>query len=202
MFSHDDIELVTEDFAPRLVAHLDHFDGVGVAGASKVTGPKWGHAGQRFIHGHILHAPPPNKSGALLMASGFQRPVCDGIRVLDGVFIAVRRHVWEIHRFDAERYDGFHLYDLDFTWRASGAGARIAVPLDLTLLHRSQGRYDARWHDYARRFAEQAGLDLTAAPQPGGLQTRLDTQEEVDLLRAAMLYLRYGAPTGVADSTR
>ena len=40
------------------------------------------------------------------------------------------------------------------------------------------------------------------APQPGGLQTRLDTQEEVDLVRAAMLYLRYGAPIGVADSPR
>ena len=42
VFSHDDMELVTEDFASRLVAHLDHFDGVGIAGASSVTGPTWG----------------------------------------------------------------------------------------------------------------------------------------------------------------
>ncbi len=128
------------------------------------------------------------------MAFGFQQPVCDGIRVLDGAFIAVRRHVWETQRFDDERYDGFHLYDLDFTWRASNAGARLAVPLDLTLLHRSSGRYDAAWRRYAQRFAEQSGLDPLAPPSPGGLQVRLDTPQQIDALRAALLHFRYGAP--------
>ena len=61
------------------------------------------------------------------MAAGFQDPVCErhpgaGWRVPRGA-----RHVWEAQRFDADTYDGFHLYDLDFTWRASGAGARLAV---------------------------------------------------------------------------
>ena len=194
VFSHDDIELVTTDFAARLVAHLERYDGVGVAGASRITGPRWGHAGQRHIHGHILHPPPPQRAGALLMGSGFQQPVCEGIRGLDGVFIAIRRHVWETHRFDADRYDGFHLYDLDFTWRASGAGARLAVPLDLTLFHHSAGRYGEAWHRYAARFVAQAGLDPLTPPRPGGLQTRLETLEQVDALRAAMLHFRYGAP--------
>ena len=196
VFSHDDIELVTTDFAARLVAHLERHDGVGVAGASCITGPDWGHAGQRCIHGHILHLPPQNRPGALLMASGFQHPVCERIRGLDGVFIAVRRDIWATHRFDADRYDGFHLYDLDFTWRASGAGARLAVPLDLTLLHRSTGRYDAAWRRYAARFVEQARLDPLAPPAPGGTQVRLDTLQQIDALRAALLHFRYGAPVG------
>ncbi|MEO8676157.1 MAG: tetratricopeptide repeat protein [Casimicrobiaceae bacterium] len=196
VFSHDDIELVTTDFAARLVAHLERHDGVGVAGASRITGPRWGHAGQRCIHGHILHVPPPNRAGALLMASGFQHPVCEGIQGLDGVFIAVQRHVWETHRFDADRYDGFHLYDLDFTWRASGAGARLAVALDLLLLHRSTGRYNAAWSRYAARFVAQAGLDPLAPPVAGGMQTRLETLEQIDSLRAALLHFRYGAPVG------
>ncbi len=194
IFSHDDIELVTPDFAPRLVGHLDRYDGVGVAGASQVTGPRWGHAGQQAIHGHILHAPRSNVRGVLLMVSGFQHPVSENIRVLDGVFIAVRRHVWEAQRFDADRYDGFHLYDLDFTWRASGAGARLAVPADLLLFHSSQGKYDAAWRRYARRFVAAAGLDPLAAPRPGGLQTRLETPDQVDTLRAAMVHFRYGTP--------
>ena len=196
VFSHDDIELVTADFAPRLVAHLDRHDGVGVTGASRITGADWGHAGQRHVHGHVLHLPPQDRAGALLMASGFQQPVCEGIRGLDGVFIAVRRHVWETHRFDAERYDGFHLYDLDFTWRASGAGARLVVPLDLTLLHRSTGRYDAAWRRYGARFVAQAGLDPMAPPLPGGLQARLDTPQQIEALRAALLHFRFGAPCG------
>jgi len=194
VFSHDDIELETRDFASRMLAHLDRYDGIGVAGASRVVGPRWGQAGQRFVHGHVLHVPPPGRAGVLLMAAGFQAPVCEDIRVLDGVFIAVRRHVWETQRFDADTYDGFHLYDLDFTWRASGAGARLAVPSDLLLLHRSTGRYDAAWRRYAREFVARTGLDPLAPTAPGGLQTRLETPEQVDALRAALLYFRFGAP--------
>jgi predicted O-linked N-acetylglucosamine transferase (SPINDLY family) len=194
VFSHDDIELETPDFAARMLAHLDRFDGIGIAGASKVVGPEWGQAGQRHVHGHVLHAPPADRRGVLLMAAGFQAPVREGIRVLDGVFLAVRRHVWEAHRFDADTYDGFHLYDLDFTWRASGAGARLAVPLDLLILHHSTGRYDAAWRRYARRFVARAGLDPLAPPISGGLQARLDTSTQVDELRAAMVHFRFGAP--------
>ena len=200
VFSHDDIGLVTPDFAARLVAHLEHYDGIGVAGASRLAGPRWGDAGQRAIHGHILHAPPPGKRGVLMMVSGFQHPVCERIRVLDGVFIAVRRHVWETHRFDAERYDGFHLYDLDFTRRASDAGAKLAVPADLLIYHASLGRYGDAWRRYARRFIEQAGLDPLSCSPPGGLQVRLETQEQIDLLRAALVHFRYGAP--VAEAAR
>ncbi len=128
------------------------------------------------------------------MVSGFQAPVSEGIRLLDGAFIAVHRHVWEATRFDADRYDGFHFYDLDFTWRASGAGARLAVPADLLLFHASQGRYGEAWRRYARRFVEATGLDPLAPPRPGGLQTRLETREQIDTLRAAMLHFRFGAP--------
>jgi hypothetical protein len=204
IFSHDDIGLVTPDFAARLAAHLERYDGVGVAGASQVTGPRWSDAGPGATHGHILHAPPPGRQGALLMAWGFQRPICEDLRLLDGAFIAVRRHVWESVRFDPDRYDGFHLYDMDFTLRASGTGARLAVPADLLLFHASQGRYGDAWRRYARRFAEAAGLDWTAPALPCGLQARLETREQVDLLRAALVHFRYGAPaaTRTRDAAR
>jgi predicted O-linked N-acetylglucosamine transferase (SPINDLY family) len=194
LFSHDDVELVTADFAARLLAHLERYDGVGVAGASQVAGPRWSDAGPRATHGHVLHAPPAGRRGALLMAWGFQQLVCEGIRLLDGAFIAVRRHVWESVRFDPDRYDGFHLYDLDFTWRASAAGARLAVPADLLVFHASQGRYGAAWRRYARRFAEAAGLDALAPAPPAGLQARIESRDQVDRLRAAMVHFRYGAP--------
>jgi hypothetical protein len=204
LFSHDDIELVTADFAARLVAHLERYDGVGVAGASQVAGPRWSDAAPHAAHGHILHAPPPGRTGVLLMAWGFQRPVCEDIELLDGAFIAVRRHVWESVRFDPDRYDGFHLYDLDFTWRASAAGMRLAVPADLLLFHASQGRYGEAWRRYARRFVEAAGLDWLAPAPPAGLQARLESREQVDLLRAALLHFRYGAPeaTRADDAAR
>jgi len=200
LFSHDDIELVTPDFAARLAAHLERYDGVGVAGASRVAAPRWSDAGPRATHGHILHPPPLGRSGVLLMAWGLQQPICEDIRLLDGAFIAVRRHVWEAVRFDPDRYDGFHLYDLDFTWRASTAGARLAVPADLLVFHASKGRYGEAWRRYARRFAEAAGLDWLAPAPPAGLQARVEVRDQVNLLRAAMVDFRYGAPRAMCDA--
>ena len=72
-----------------------------------------------------------------------------------GVFVAVHRRVWEAHRYDFKTYDGFHGYDLDFTRRASDAGMRFAVPLDLTLLHRSTGRYGGDWRRYMSRTTNE-----------------------------------------------
>jgi hypothetical protein len=167
-----------------------------------VTGAHIGQAGQRFIHGHVLHPVSAGERGVRLFVAGLQQPVSERMRMLDGAFIAVRRHVWETVRFDAERYDGFHCYDADFTFRASAAGANLAVPADLLLLHQSTGKYGATWGRYARRFADAAGIDFTQAPHPGGLQTRLDTPQEVDLLRAAMVHFRFGAPVAPADLQR
>jgi hypothetical protein len=71
------------------------------------------------------------------------------------------------------------------------------VPADLLLFHASQGRYGKAWRRYARRFAEAANLDWLAPAPPAGLQVRLESREEVDLLRAALLHFRYGAPAAM-----
>ena len=80
----------------------------------------------------------------------------------------MNRRVWEATCFDEERYDGFHFYDLDFTRRASEAGARFAVPLDLLLLHRSTGRYGGDWRRYARVFAARSARRRTRRGRPAG----------------------------------
>jgi len=68
------------------------------------------------------------------------------------------------------------------------------VPLDLLLLHRSTGRYGGDWRRYAERFAAPLGLDASVPPAPGGLQVRLDTTEQIDRMRAALVHFRFGAP--------
>ena len=69
--------------------------------------------------------------------------VVPGIQALDGVFMAMRREVATAIPFDAEAFDGFHLYDLDFSFRAHRGGFRLAVCRDVVLIHESTGSYDA-----------------------------------------------------------
>ena len=52
-------------------------------------------------------------------------------------------------------FDGFHGYDLDFSFRAHLAGFRVGVATDLLFLHQSRGKFDAAWEHYGERLMEK-----------------------------------------------
>lgn len=195
VFCHDDIALPQEDFADRLFAHLDTHDLVGMAGASKLVDGHWERAGFPHLHGQILHRPPDGQ-GWVYYCAGLQAPVMTGITALDGVFLACRREVWETMKFDADTFDGFHLYDIDFSHRAALAGFRLAVPSDLLLVHDSTGRYDAVWQRYnerfLRKFPDQRGIP--PAHRLSSLNVKLGTMDQVLRLRSALLAQGFGSP--------
>jgi GT2 family glycosyltransferase len=66
--------------------------------------------------------------------------------------MAASRDAVEGTGFDAETFDGFHLYDIDFSYRAHLAGRRVGVSSEIVLRHDSEGGFDERWETYARRF--------------------------------------------------
>lgn len=150
VLSHDDVAILAPDFVARLARALASFDVVGVAGATRLTGPAWGWAGHPHVHGWITHR--PGGAGPWRAAFWSPWPVVASAVVLDGVFLAGHRRVFEAVRFDEVAFDGFHGYDVDFTWRAARAGHRIGVCGDLGLVHESVGSFDARWRVYADRF--------------------------------------------------
>ena len=87
----------------------------------------------------------PDGPGYRVTAYSRTVPVAHGIRVIDGVFLAMQREIAVSIGWDAETCDGFHGYDVDFTLRAAQAGLRLAVASDLGVVHRSYGSFDARW---------------------------------------------------------
>jgi GT2 family glycosyltransferase len=77
------------------------------------------------------------------------------MQALDGVFFATRRAVVEKVPFDESTFDGWHLYDLDFSYRVAGAGFRVGVCNDLLVVHQSGGSYGQDWYRYARKFMQK-----------------------------------------------
>jgi GT2 family glycosyltransferase len=197
VFSHDDVAVAEEQFGPRLLDHLTRLDMVGVAGCDRLVDGAWVRAGPPWIHGNIVHA-PPGGPGLVYFAAGLRAPLVTPIHALDGVFIACRRAAWEQLRFDEATFDGFHLYDADFSFRAYLAGLRVGVAADLLLVHASPARYDHRWQRDARRFeAKFAGRLAAPGPHTGvysaALYCRVDSLDAARNLRAALLALHYGA---------
>jgi tetratricopeptide (TPR) repeat protein len=171
IFSHDDVEFVTHDLGPRLSRRLAHCDVLGVAGATRATGPAWPYAGWPFLHGAVIY---PDDEGYRVAVYSRTVPIAHGIRVMDGVFLAMRREVALSIGWDAETCDGFHGYDVDFTLRAAKAGLRLAAATDLGVVHQSIGSFDKRWATAARKLvARHPELNGERASETGPVARRV-----------------------------
>lgn len=150
LFCHDDIAFARPDFAPRLFSALQQFDLVGIAGCTRLTGPSALWSGPKYSFCQIGQRDPTGQLLASLYGLGAER--ISGAMALDGVFLACHRTVATQVGFDADRFDHFHLYDTDFSYRAHLAGFRVGIAQDLLLVHESLGNFDARWQEQADRF--------------------------------------------------
>lgn len=165
IFSHDDIEILSSDFVARLKGHLKNFDIVGFAGTDKVVGGGWRDAEVFHHYGQVAHP-----RGDAYRVDVFDygktakqgKTAAEGIKMLDGLFFAVRRSVVQRVLFDECNFDGFHGYDADFTYSAFLAGFRLAVCNDIAVIHDSGGNFDATFQKYAQRFVDKhlATLDV------------------------------------------
>jgi GT2 family glycosyltransferase len=151
ILSHDDIEILTSDFAARIARHLGEFDLIGIAGTTRLVTGKWESAGDPYAF-VLISAPVPEEGGYLTVLRGGGPLVVPRIQALDGVFMAMRREVAASIPFDEALFDHFHLYDLDFSFRAYRAGFALAVCRDILVIHQSMGKFDAVWEKYRRRF--------------------------------------------------
>jgi hypothetical protein len=182
VFCHDDIDLLSPDFSQRLAAGLDACDLVGVAGTDRLIGASWTFAAPPHIFGQVAHF-VPDSGGYVVDQYGIPRRVIDrNIQALDGVFLAMRRQVWETIRFDEETFRGWHLYDMDFTFRAHLAGFRLAVCCDILLAHASPGLFSKAWELDASAFLKKHGRQLSPGQKRQMHQSSVYANDKADAL--------------------
>ena len=192
IFSHDDVEILTPDLGERIAHHLRTFDIVGVAGTSRLVQPRWLQAGPPYIHGQVAHPIPTG--GYMIDIYSASRRVFSGIQALDGVFLACRRDVARAVQFDEQTFDGFHLYDIDFTFRAYHAGYRLAVACDIQLIHQSVGNFDHTWEMHARRFMEKHICRLAPLSSPREFQWAGCKVDDKQTIREVMTPINWDDP--------
>jgi len=183
VFSHDDVEIMAPGLGGRLRSHLSRFDVLGAAGANRVISGAWLAAGPPYIYGQIVHLigiGPFNVD-----VYGAPRRVVGGIQALDGLFMAATRSACERIQFDEQTFDGFHLYDMDFSYAAFRAGLKLCVACDIPLLHYSPGRFDDNWRTYADRFQQKWNITPPEKmPKFQWSAAKVNTREEaLDLMR-------------------
>lgn len=165
IFSHDDLLILDPLFADKIVDRLHTFDLLGFAGTSKLITATWFGAGQPHLHGAIGHAKPGEPQLAFNIYGAATWPVVDNIQAIDGFCMIARRALAETVPFDASTFDGFHLYDLDFSYAAYLTEHRLGVCCDIPILQESAGNFANQHLHYAERFVIKYA-DQLAATRP------------------------------------
>ncbi len=155
VFSHDDIEIHSPDFADKLRNHLQDHELIGVAGTTRIAGKGWIYDRWPHMHGQVGMPPDEGATGIIVTPYHTRGTVTPGAQALDGVLLACRRELALDLAFDETTFDGWHLYDFDFSFRAWRAGRAGAICNDLLLSHASRGGFGPDWLRYAARFIEK-----------------------------------------------
>ena len=186
IFSHDDIEFLRPiDWLIRLKTHLSRFDMVGLAGTTRLAYPMWVQSGPPYIFGQVAHTsgtkdwPAPYR----LEIYGAPAGAIYGIQAMDGLFLAMRRDVLARVKFDEKTFDGFHCYDLDFTFCAYQAGFKLAVICDMPALHNSTGDFSSdTWRQTAQLFTRKHGQHFPPLSNRKFVVTQVSAQSKEELL--------------------
>ena len=160
VFSHDDLEFLDpSNWLISLKRHMARFDVVGLAGTTRLISPAWAMAGPPYTFGQVAELDGRNAPFSVLICS-VPAPAVPHIQALDGLFFSAKRDVVNRVRFDETNFDGFHCYDIDFTFSACLAGFKLAVATDLPVLHSSRGSFDEKWKFYGQRFMDKHSARL------------------------------------------
>jgi hypothetical protein len=163
VFIHDDVWLDDYFFADRIIAGLQNFDILGIAGNRRrlPRQPSW--AFTRQLSGKFVWDAPENLAGAVAHGTapfgrvrtyGSTPAACE---LLDGVLLAARRDTLRAKgvRFDA-RFD-FHFYDMDFCRSARAAGLVLGCD-KVALTHLSQDAFGSdAWQRNHALYLEKWG---------------------------------------------
>ena len=154
IFSHDDVLILDPDFGQKISHRLRNFDILGFAGTRRIVSEYWWHAGLPWSSGAVA-MPFEGKKLFLNHWNPEPWPVVDGIQGIDGLCIIARREVAEEIGFDEATFDGFHLYDLDFSFSAWRTGKKLGVCCDIPVIHASIGSYNKEHAHYASLFIKK-----------------------------------------------
>ncbi len=176
VFVHEDVFFLQRGWGPLVQAKFDADPSLGLVGLAGTTYLfadclPWFAAGRPFLRGQVVH----EQNGSQHLTVFSRDPADAEVVAADGLFLAIRRELFRDIRFDEQRFDKFHLYDMDICMQVRRTH-RLIVTCDVKVKHLSGGRFDDTWRHYARRFREKYVHDLPAActTQVPDLGNRID----------------------------
>ena len=168
IFIHDDIVFNHNNWGKVLIKQFRDTDyGIlGVAGTTDLIkndsriAERWWAMGNRMV-GRIRHETNGKRVDSFY-SNHYNYPI--QVVCLDGVFIAIDKS--KIRKKFDERFNGFHYYDISFTFANHLAGVKVGVIFDIDLTHKSGGKPNQQWHQNKLLFSNIYGHLLPFGVKP------------------------------------
>jgi glycosyltransferase involved in cell wall biosynthesis len=156
IFSHDDVLFLDKEFAQKIATRMQVWDVLGFAGASRLVQPAW-YAALDSTCGAVCHWNRTNPCHLSFTVYGARNwPVTGGIQALDGICMIARKEVATTVGFDSDTFDGWHLYDLDFSFATYLADYKIGVCCDIPYVHAAVSMKGEQSHYLSASYAKYA----------------------------------------------
>ncbi|MDO3643054.1 glycosyltransferase [Mucilaginibacter sp. L3T2-6] len=150
-FMHDDIEYHTLNWGHNVTTHFadEQTGAIGIAGtpyAAYMPGSWWGTG---LVNQFIL--PSDSDQPGVIQVSELVNNKNE-VLLLDGVWMCIRRSLFEKISFDTVNYAGFHFYDVDTCMQINQLNYKLYSVFDILLRHFTIGRMDKSWCENALVF--------------------------------------------------
>jgi len=191
VFCHDDLTIETKSWGHKLIKQFNRnpeFGIIGVAGSKHlpITGRWWDD--KKKMYGRVKHT---NDGKSWLSAySPDQGHRLEEVVNVDGVFFAIHRD--RIKTYFDESVEGFHFYDVDFSFNNHMAGCKVGVTTIIRINHQSIGVTNDEWEDNRKIFAEK---------YKDKLPVKIDETYEYRKLKVLIGCLNFQGLTGSEIST-
>jgi hypothetical protein len=159
VFVHDDVHLLDYFWAERVLASLERFQLIGLAGNKRRVQrqPSWA-----FIDDKLTWDQPENLSGVVghgktfppANLSVFGRPGQE-VKLLDGLLLVVRSKTLVDNGLRFDQTFDFHFYDLDICRQAEAKGVSMGT-FALPVMHESGGNFGSEgWRRGYEKYLEK-----------------------------------------------
>lgn len=152
VFCHDDIIFNKPKWGIRLLKDFEDYDyGIlGVAGSTYMApNGRWWEDQTKMV-GIVKHS-KDGKTWTSKYSSKFNEPI--DTCCVDGVFFACDKTKIK-NNFD-ESFNGFHFYDVDFSFGNHISGVKVGVTFSVELTHKSIGMTSGEWDKNRIQFTEK-----------------------------------------------
>lgn len=145
-FLHEDLLFETNDWGKRLLEHFTAVKDPGLIGLAGATYKALAPSGWWAVTDNYLSYHYKQSYKHAQVATRERKMNCESVKeviCLDGVFLAVKKEVFNKFRFD-ESLPHFHGYDLDLSLAVASEYKNYVVP-DILINHLSEGSLDETW---------------------------------------------------------